>query len=115
MTDPPALLGTYAPPAARVGSRVRCLYRDVPPDRAPGAVPAHQRVDGPGLSTMDVPGGRLAPKLQFAIFVPDADHFVALRRDHPPADLERFLTATRRQNFLVPPRRHRAFPLLELA
>jgi hypothetical protein len=29
--------------------------------------------------------------------------------------LERFLTATRRQNFLVPPRRHRAFPLLELA
>jgi hypothetical protein len=34
-----------------------------------------------------------------------------------PADdngLERFMTATRRQNFLVPPRRHRAFPLLEL-
>jgi hypothetical protein len=28
--------------------------------------------------------------------------------------LERFITATRRQNFLVPPRRHRAFPLLEL-
>jgi hypothetical protein len=29
--------------------------------------------------------------------------------------LERFLTATRRQNFLVPPRQHRAFPLVELA
>jgi hypothetical protein len=29
--------------------------------------------------------------------------------------LERFITATRRQNFLIPPRRHRAFPLLELA
>jgi hypothetical protein len=29
--------------------------------------------------------------------------------------LERFLTATRRQNFLVPPRRHRAFPLIELS
>jgi hypothetical protein len=28
--------------------------------------------------------------------------------------LERFLTTTRRQNFLVPPRRHRAYPLLEL-
>jgi hypothetical protein len=28
--------------------------------------------------------------------------------------LERFITATRRQNFLVPPRRHRAFPLIEL-
>ncbi len=29
--------------------------------------------------------------------------------------LERHITATRRQNFLCPPRRHRAFPLLELA
>jgi hypothetical protein len=29
--------------------------------------------------------------------------------------LERFMTVTRRQNFLVPPRRHRAFPMLELA
>ena len=28
--------------------------------------------------------------------------------------LERFLTATRRQNFLIPPRRNRAFPLVEL-
>ena len=29
--------------------------------------------------------------------------------------LERFLTTTRRQNFLVPPRRHRAFPLVEVS
>jgi hypothetical protein len=29
--------------------------------------------------------------------------------------LERFMTATRRQNFLAPPRRHRAFPLVELS
>jgi hypothetical protein len=28
---------------------------------------------------------------------------------------ERFITATRRQNFLCPPRRNRAFPLVELA
>ena len=28
--------------------------------------------------------------------------------------VERFITATRRQNFLMPPRRHRVFPLLEL-
>jgi hypothetical protein len=28
--------------------------------------------------------------------------------------LERFIPATRRQNFLIPPRRHRSFPLLEL-
>lgn len=36
--------------------------------------------------------------------------------DVQPTDngLERFLTATRRQNFLTPPRRHRAFPLVEL-
>jgi hypothetical protein len=26
-----------------------------------------------------------------------------------------FIHATRRQNFLVPPRRHRAFPLIELS
>jgi hypothetical protein len=35
--------------------------------------------------------------------------------DEEDNGLERFLTATRRQNFLVPPREHRAFPLLELA
>jgi len=34
--------------------------------------------------------------------------------DEDDNGLERFITATRRQNFLVPPRRHRAFPLLEL-
>jgi hypothetical protein len=38
---------------------------------------------------------------------------IHLRMDGP--GLERFLTATRRQNFLIPPRRHRAFPLVELA
>jgi hypothetical protein len=33
--------------------------------------------------------------------------------DEDENGLERFLTTTRRQNFLVPPRRHRAFPLVE--
>jgi hypothetical protein len=33
--------------------------------------------------------------------------------DGPGNGPERFITATRRQNFLVPPRRHRAFPLAE--
>jgi hypothetical protein len=28
--------------------------------------------------------------------------------------IERFITTTRRENFLVPPRRRRAFPLVEL-
>jgi len=46
-----------------------------------------------------------------------AQDLAAPRGKTDPDDngLERFITATRRQNFLVPPRRHRAFPLLELA
>jgi hypothetical protein len=64
--------------------------------------------------------------LQFVVFVPTADFFRTMRINQAalalcaangvdPSDngLERFLTATRRQNFLVPPRRHRAFPLVE--
>ena len=67
------------------------------------------------------------PKLQFTAFVPTADFFDKMRRNQAalnlqtqfvvnPLDngLERFLTSTRRQNFLCPPRRHRAFPLVEL-
>jgi hypothetical protein len=59
--------------------------------------------------------------------VPSADFFASLRTHQASLDLqnaydvqpsvnglERFLTATRRQNFLIPPRRHRAFPLTEL-
>ena len=38
-----------------------------------------------------------------------------LDNDDDDQGLERFITATRRQNFLVPPRRHRSFPLVELA
>ena len=77
---------------------------------------------------MDVPGGSNQPKLQFTIFVPTAEFFRLMRVNQASLDLqnqfgvaaddnglERFLTATRRQNFLVPPRRHRAFPLVELA
>ena len=64
---------------------------------------------------------------KYSIFVPSADFFATMRRNQASPDLaqqynvpaanvglERFITATRRQNFLVPPRRHRAFPLLEL-
>ncbi|HEY1348298.1 MAG TPA: hypothetical protein VGF67_01575, partial [Ktedonobacteraceae bacterium] len=76
------------------------------------------------------------PKLQFSVFVPTADFFKTMRSnqaalnfqtfeqgfggstsgtvDSEDNGLERFLTATRRQNFLIPPRRHRAFPLIEL-
>jgi hypothetical protein len=110
--------------------------------RAADGTPLHIRVDGPGLDAMDVPAFRTFPgsngtnvaagsaqfKLQFMIFVPTADTFAQMRTSQAAQDLqseftnvnpddnglERFITATRRQNLLVPPRRHRAFPLTEL-
>jgi hypothetical protein len=94
--------------------------------RATDGTPIHIRMDGPGFDGLDVPGGAATPKLQFTVFVPTADFFATMRRSAASLDLatefdvdedenglERFLTATRRQNFLVPPRRHRAFPLIE--
>jgi hypothetical protein len=96
--------------------------------RAPDRKPIHIRADGPGFDSLDVPDGSQQPKLHFSIFVPTAAFFATMRRSQasldlaqkygvPPQNLglERFLTATRRQNFLVPPRRNRAFPLVELA
>jgi hypothetical protein len=95
--------------------------------RAVDGTPIHIRMDGPGFDNLDVPGGAREPKLQFTVFVPTADFFATMRRNQASLDLaqqfavdeaenglERFLTATRRQNFLVPPRRHRGFPLVEL-
>ncbi|GAA4734690.1 DUF7405 family protein [Phytohabitans rumicis] len=96
--------------------------------RAPDGTPMHIRVDGPGFDALDVPDGGNQPKLHFSVFVPSADFFATMRRSQAAVDLarkhrvpehdnglERFITCTRRQNFLVPPRRHRAFPLVELA
>ena len=95
--------------------------------RAVNHTPLHIRADGPGFDSLDVPDGSSQPKLHFAMFVPTAAQFLAMRRSQASLDLaqqykvapenqgiERFITATRRQNFLVPPRRHRAFPLVEL-
>ncbi|HEX4788792.1 MAG TPA: hypothetical protein VH372_10050 [Actinospica sp.] len=95
--------------------------------RAADGTPIHVRMDGPGFDNLDVPDGSKQPKLQFTVFVPSADFFQTMRRNQASLDLagqfavaqqdnglERFITATRRQNFLAPPRRHRAFPLLEL-
>ncbi|HET6212880.1 MAG TPA: hypothetical protein VFE14_08420 [Micromonosporaceae bacterium] len=116
---------------ARFTERVRHLYGSTPP--APAGYPdpfppVHHRMDGAGFDDLDSPDGVLRPKRQFSVFVPSADLFAAIRRRHasldPHADLDagewetclaHFIAATRRQNFLVPPRRHRAFPLLELA
>jgi hypothetical protein len=107
--------------------------------RAGDTTPVHIRMDGPGLSSMDVPAfqtfpggtnvpaGSTQPKLQFTIFVPTAEFFRQMRQNVAAQDLqaqfkvdpddnglERFITATRRQNFLIPPRKVRAFPLIEL-
>jgi hypothetical protein len=100
-----------------------CLQRS---SRAADGTPIHIRMDGPGYDSMDVPGGAAVPKLQFTIFVPSAEFFRTMRTNQASLDLqrkygvspsdnglERFITATRRQNFLIPPRRHRAFPLVE--
>ena len=94
--------------------------------RTANGMPIHIRADGPGFDSLDVPDGSQQPKLHFSIFVPTADFFATMRRNQASPDLaeqydvparnqglERFITATRRQNFLVPPRLHRAFPLLE--
>jgi hypothetical protein len=108
--------------------------------RTASGQPLHIRNDGPGFDSMDVGAFQLFPggaqigagtnqfKLQFLAFLPTAETFRAMRvgvaaqdlaqptgkTDPDDNGLERFITATRRQNFLVPPRRHRAFPLLEL-
>jgi hypothetical protein len=95
--------------------------------RADDGTALHIRMDGPGYDALDVPGGAKTPKLQFTIFLPTAELFARMRAAQASTDLqskykvddhdnglERFITATRRQNFLVPPRRHRSFPLLEL-
>jgi len=95
--------------------------------RASDGTPVHVRMDGAGFDNMDVPDGSRQPKLEFTAFVPTAEFFRVMRVNVAALDLqaqfgvdpqdnglERFITATRRQNFLTPPRRHRAFPLLEL-
>jgi hypothetical protein len=109
--------------------------------RAADGTPLHIRNDGPGLSSYDVPDGSTQPTLEFTAFVPTADFFRVMRINSASLDyvapgsggggtatsvgpgtvaadpgddgLERFTQATRRQNFLIPPRRHRSFPLLE--
>jgi hypothetical protein len=114
---------TSAQQFARIG-HVSALHRS---GRTADGRPIHQRIDGPGFDAMDTTTGRNTAKLQFSGFFPSADFFADLRRNLGAVDLltefnldeedhglERFSTATRRQNFLIPPRRHRAFPLIEL-
>ena len=100
-------------------------------------VPAFNTFPGQSIG-VPVPAGTSQFKLQFLMFVPTSAFFQQMRVSAASQDLfaefgqpndptgesggvqfadnglERFITATRRQNLLVPPRRHRAFPLLEL-
>jgi len=95
--------------------------------RAADGTPLHIRVDGPGFDAMDVPDGSNQPKLHFSALVPTADLFRRMRISQASLDLaqefrvelgdqglEHRITATRRQNFLMPRRKNRSFPLLEL-
>jgi len=112
-----------AKPAHRMGHR--CTLRGS--SRTASGQPIHVRMDGPGFDSLDVPDGSKRPKLEFTAFVPSADLFTTRRKnqaspdlqkqcgaEEPDNGLERFITSTRRQNFLIPPRRHRAFPFAEL-
>ena len=93
--------------------------------RSPEGQALQLRVDFNTLDALD--GSRASPGVHFLAFVPTAQVFHASRQAMDAAALARrygldphanginaFLTVTRRQNFLVPPRRHRAFPLLEI-
>ncbi len=109
--------------AHQILGHISCLHRT---SRADDGTPLHIRVDGPGFDDMDVPDGSAQPKLHFSALVPTADLFRRMRVSQASEDLaqkyqvepgdrglEGRITATRRQNFLMPRRMHRAFPLLE--
>lgn len=112
-------------PSHSILGHIQCLHQA---SRTADGTPLHIRVDGPGFSSMDVPDGTSQPKLQFSALVPTAQLFrkmrvaqaaprLVQRFNVEPGDqgLETRISATRRQNFLMPPRSHRVFPLLELA
>lgn len=93
--------------------------------RTPEGQALQLRVD---FNTMDaLDASAPTPGLHFLAFTPGSQIFHASREAMDATDLTKryaiapqadginsFIRATRRQNFLVPPRRHRAFPLIEL-
>jgi hypothetical protein len=76
----------------------------------------------------NVPAGSNQFKLEFTIYLATAQLFQSMRTgmaaqnlmaeflggESSDNGLERHITSTRRQNFVVPPRRHRSFPLTEI-
>jgi hypothetical protein len=110
-------------PAHSIIGHVTCLQRS---SRAPDGTPLHIRMDGAGFDPLDVPDGSSQPKLHFSVVVPTSEFFRQMRINQASLDLvQQFrvepgdqgldprITTTRRQNFLMPGRSHRAFPLLE--
>ena len=125
--DPDLLNATPSVKKLRTGHNI-ALQRS---SRASDGTPLHIRNDGPGLSSLDVPDGSTLPSLEFTIFVPTAEFFRVMRihqvsqdlmetggsnggtatgvpagvepSDDEDDGLERFISATRRQNFLIPP------------
>lgn len=94
--------------------------------RTPEGQALQLRVDFNTMDALDAPGPTTG--LHFLAYTPGSQIFHLSRqamnaddltqRYHvaPQADgINSFIRATRRQNFLVPPRRHRAFPLIELS
>lgn len=84
------------------------------------------RVDFNTMDALDTPNPH--PGVHFLAFTPGSEIFHRSRRAMDAAAVARkygvaatanglngFIRATRRQNYLVPPRRHRAFPLTELS
>jgi hypothetical protein len=123
----PNYAATTAQGIGVTGRRVGHLSALQRSSRAADGTPIHLRMDGPGYDSMDVPDNSFQPKLQFTIFVPTSEFFRTMRVNQAATDLqqlygmlpednglERFITATRRQNYLIPPRRNRVFPLVGL-
>ncbi|TCO53574.1 DUF7405 family protein [Actinocrispum wychmicini] len=117
----------YAQQSAQQFDRIGHISQLHRSGRTSDGRPIHLRIDGPGFNTMDTTTGRNTPTLEFSGFFTSADFFADLRRNQGSVDLlqqfslpeedhglERFITTTRRQNYLIPPRRHRSFPLIEL-
>jgi hypothetical protein len=96
--------------------------------RSPEGQALQLRADFNTLDPMDGTGAGPTPGVHFLAFTATSQVFhrsriamdgadVVSKYHLPPAanGINAFIRATRRQNFLVPPRAHRAFPLLELS
>jgi hypothetical protein len=114
----------YERPDETYTERVQYMFRSNP---IPALGNPDQFTDGGGPAFLENTFQGTHDATANAIGIDTSEFFATMRRSQASLDLEkthqvepedngleRFLTTTRRQNFLIPPRRHRAFPLLEL-